>query len=680
MPEGIIGTMPSKMSGEEKFESGSPEIEEALKAAEGEVKEVVVRSRLAQYIREQWQMARDARAQTVDKIMLQNLRQVRGKYDPDHLAAIRSGAGGSEVYMMITNNIAMVGASRVKSILKQADRLWNLDPGSVPELPPDVEKAITEQVTVQTIQDVGQEFAMSGKPFDNQTFASELGRRVGEMKENALTLIEAEASDRLEGMGRKIQEQWDDGGGPEALDACITDFFRNVGCFLKGPIVRNEKKIHWVKGKNGKYKMESGVERKVVFERVAPENIYPLVGTTSIRHGGLIEFHRLSRKDLSALIGLPGYNDDEIRAVLEDYGQGGLNEWTTQTINSEVANILDEHPPDGSPQDELIDALQLWAPVQGSMLLDYGMPEKRIPDPDIDYEVDAWLIGNHVIRCVLNPNPLGEHPYSSTGYQKEPDCFWHTSMPEIVRGPQMQCNASGGRALANNVAIASGPAVEMDIDRVQNAAGMKIKPWMKILSTSDQMTSGNAVKFNDIPLKAGPLMEIYNQFEQKAYMYAGIPNPSSMEINPTVGGTSIAETDRNKGIQELVSNIEKDLVHSAISRLYNFNMLYDEDESIKGDATIKIKGIHSITSRELKLRRDQEMYAATNNPTDMAITGPEGRRNWLRMILRELGNDPDDITLGNLEGAGQAPPPAKPAETDVAGNRSAGRDYSVVNQ
>ena len=43
--------------------------------------------------------------------------------------------------------------------------------------------------------------------------------------------------------------------------------------------------------------------------------------------GEMIERHRLSREDLSAMIGVEGYSDAAIRAVLDEYGAGGLHEW-----------------------------------------------------------------------------------------------------------------------------------------------------------------------------------------------------------------------------------------------------------------------------------------------------------------------------------------------------------------
>ncbi len=655
------------------------ELDSALKVAEGEVDGTEVTSRLADLIRSDWQAARDARAERIDAQMLRNLRQWRGLYDPEKLAAIAKMPGGSKLYPMITNSVSTTLQSKIRAILEQNDPPWTLDVEPKPDLPPDIEQEITVNVFNQTVREVVAPMAAAGQPVDESALGQALALKMTEARNHAQVLLKEEAKGRVEGMDKKIRTQWDEGGGPAALNECIVDYCRNVISVLKGPVLRNEKSLSWVRGKGGKYVMKAGIERRVIFERRPPENIYPLVGTTDIRKGGLIDFYRFSRADINKFLGLPGYNDKEIRAVLSEYDQGGLEGWVTQTITSDVAAITKEVEPTAEQKDPLIDALNYWGSVPGSLLIEYGLDEKRIPDPDIEYEVEAWLIGRHVIRCVLNPNPLGEHPYSATGYGMEPGQFWYLSLCEQIRAPQMLC-CDAFLDLRRNIEIASGPIPEVDYDRVPNASNWQPEPWAPVVSTSDQMSKGFAVKFNDIPMKADPLMAVYDKFEGKAYMDAGIPNPTAPDSNPTLGGASIAETAKNLRIQLHVDNIEANLIAPAIARLYNHNMLFDEDESIKTVAKVTVKGIHSLVAKELKLRRRQERIAGMNNPTDLQITGMEGRKNDLEDMLKEEGSDPSRILKGDLNAAqqGQAAPPAKPAETDAAGNMTAGRDFSTV--
>lgn len=674
--------MPAVME-KKKSVSKSTTLEEfdaSLAAAAGEVEDEGVCSELASRIQADWQAARNARAELIDEMMLRNLRQWRGQYDPEKLAAIASMPGGSKLYPMITRGISTDLHGQIKEILSQNDPMWSLDVEPESELPPDVELSITHSAAAQSAKETTDQLIASGQPYDEQSFMQAYLQKMSETRAHAQTLLTEEAKTRAEGMNKKIQTQWEEGGGPAAAEECLVDYCRNVISVMKWAI-RNEKRIKYKKNRKGKVKPEVATEPSIMIWRRPPEAIYPLLGTTNIRTGGLIDFHRLSRAEINKFIGLPGYNDEEIRSVLREYDEGGLEEWVSQTITSDVATIMKEVDPLYQSTDPLIDALNYWGSFPGSVLLDYGMDESRITDPDIEYEVEAWLIGTHVIRCVINPDRLGRHPYSATGYGMEPGQFWYTSLCEEIRAPQMLC-CDAFLDLQRNMNLASGPIPEVDSERVPNAGVWEPEPWTPIVSTHDQTDKGPAVKFNNIPMQSAALTAVYGTFKGEAYQIAGIPNPNApVQAGQTLGGASMAQTAKNLRIQLHVDNFENKQIAPIVEDLFNYNMQFDEDESIKGNAKVRIRGTHSLVAKELKLKRRQERIAAMNNPTDLQITGLEGRKNDIEDMLREEGSDPSRILNGNLNPAqtGQAAPGAKPAEMDAAGISAAGREFSTVS-
>ena len=110
------------------------------------------------------------------------------------------------------------------------------------------------------------------------------------------------------------------------------------------------------------------------------------------------------------MVGVPGYDDGAIRAVLENYGTSGMRMW--------LYDETDQDDAAGRPSytlvtnsDGLIDALQYWGSVQGQMLLDWGMTRVQVPEPTKEYQVEAWSIGPYVIKATLNPDPLNRRPY-----------------------------------------------------------------------------------------------------------------------------------------------------------------------------------------------------------------------------------------------------------------------------
>jgi hypothetical protein len=55
------------------------------------------------------------------------------------------------------------------------------------------------------------------------------------------------------------------------------------------------------------------------------------------------------------------------------------------------------------------------------------------------------------------------------------------------------------------------------------------------------------------------------------------------------------------------------------------------------------RGAMSLTTKESAQVRRNEFLAATNNPTDMAIIGTEGRADVLRSVVQTLDMNPDKI-------------------------------------
>jgi hypothetical protein len=77
---------------------------------------------------------------------------------------------------------------------------------------------------------------------------------------------------------------------------------------------------------------------------VSPFDLWWTPGASDIEDAAVIEKTRLSRADLNDLLDLPGYNEEAIRKVLQEYGDGGLNEhW--DTTDTERANMESRENP-----------------------------------------------------------------------------------------------------------------------------------------------------------------------------------------------------------------------------------------------------------------------------------------------------------------------------------------------
>ena len=101
---------------------------------------------------------------------------------------------------------------------------------------------------------------------------------------------------------------------------------------LKGPTVRMTNDVRWV-GRR------ASMDRRprLWWDRVSPFDIWWTPGVSDIESANIIHRLRVTRTDLNDLIGLPGYNTDNILAVLQNYGRAGLTEnWDSTDASRSV--------------------------------------------------------------------------------------------------------------------------------------------------------------------------------------------------------------------------------------------------------------------------------------------------------------------------------------------------------
>jgi hypothetical protein len=297
----------------------------------------------------------------------------------------------------------------------------------------------------------------------------------------------------------------------------------------------------------------------------------------------------------------------------------------------------------------MFDALEFWGKVSGSMLIEWGLDESEVDDPEREYDANVWIVGDYVIKAVLNYDPLGQKPYVKSSFIKAPGSFWGKSIPETIEDVQNVCNATA-RALVNNMGIASGPQVEVNLERIPaNEDITQMFPWKIWQVTNDPMgSSAPAVRFSQPDDNSINLLRVFEKFSQLADDHSGIPsyiygNLDVQGAGRTSSGLSMLMGAAGKGIRQVISHIDSDVLKPIVQRQFVYNMRYDEDESIKGDAEVVARGAINLAVKETVNVRRLEFLNATANPVDMEIVGVTGRAAILREIAKGLQMPVDEI-------------------------------------
>jgi hypothetical protein len=599
---------------------------------------------LAAHVHKRWESAKDAK-RDIEERMVDRLRQRRGEYSERKLAEIKK-QGGSEIFMNITAVKCRAASAWLRDTMlgTGSDRPWKLDPTPVADLPEDVIAGLRAAVTKQ----LGPIYA-SGMPIDDE----QLRQYVSALKDQAVRQLQAESRKRVDRMEKKMEDQLVEGGFLRAFGQFIDDLTTFPAACMKGPVMRRRKVMKWQGGT-----LVPTETIRPEWERVDPFMIYPASWSSNVNEGPLIERHRLTRDSLESLIGVEGYSEGAIKQVLMDFDTGGLREW----LWIDTAKALAEgKEADSHNTNDLIDALQLWDSVQGKMLIEWGVPADQIENPEYSYPCELWLIGNIVIKAVLNYDQLGDKPYYLTSYEAIPGTVWGNGVTDLVADPQDMCNASA-RALANNMGISSGPQVMMNVSRLpQGEEITQMYPW-KIwqIVNSDFADPTDPIRFFQPQSNAPELMAVFEKFSNLADEYSGIPKYMTGEHVPGAGrtssGLSMLLNNAAKGLKQVVSNIDQDVINPLLTKLYYHNLRYSDDPELVGDVHIVARGAMSLVSREAAaVRRNEFMQIVLNSPLAQQIVGVPGAAELLRESAKMLDMNVDKLV-----------PPAEQTEMQMA--------------
>ena len=635
---------------------------------------------LSGYLRECWDVAQMAK-RPIEYKMLRALRQRNGEYEADKLKQIQA-QGGSDIYMMITEVKCRAAESWMRDILLDTGTPpWDIIATPIPDLSPNHTQDIQDSFANQVL-----EMLQSTGKAPNPAEMLEIKEMVSQ---DYRFKVLQDAQVRVDKMRLKISDQFAQGGWSQAFNDFITDLVTYPCAFVKGPVIRRQRALGWTTDESGKTVVEPIERLAPEFERVDPFRIYPEPGISSINEGYIFQHHPLTRMELSDLIGVPGYDEDAVRKVLDiGNGQSWISEDVELTKNEEERKYYSYMRPT-----EVYDALEFWGKVSGKMLIEWGMPEEDIPDDAREYDANVWIVGNYVIKAILNYDPLGQKPYVKSSFIKCPGAFWGKGIPEIIEDVQGVCNASA-RALVNNMGIASGPQVEVNLDRIPpNEDITQLYPWKIWQVTNDPVgSSAPAVRFNQPNDNSNTLMAVYEKFSRLADDHSGIPaylygDTNVQGAGRTSSGLSMLMGAAGKGIRQVIGYIDADVIKPIVERQFIYNMRYDEDESIKGDVEIVAKGAVNLAVKETVNIRRLEFLNATANPIDIEIIGKDGRAALLREVAKGLQMPVDEIIPSREKAAyqtsltaqatpGQSQPSPVPTQPD--GTPKGGMEANTV--
>ena len=570
--------------------------------------------------------------------LMHALRTFNGEYHPSKLQQIRQ-FGGSEVYARIVAMKCRGASSLLRDVYLSPDKPWGLAPPADPDIPPDVMQHIQRLVEVEL-----QEVMAAGQNVEPQAVKG----RIEGLAQEAKKAETKKAQQRATAAEKKIEELLQEGGFYNALAELVVDIPLFPYGVIKGPVVRVTPQVMW--SDQG----TSATEQvpRMFWERLSPFDVYWTPGARTIENADVIERGRLSRAELNDCLDLPGYMHEEVEAVLDEYGKGGIaDDWDTYDAERAVQENR-ENP--RYNRSGMLNFLTFSGNIQGRMLSDWGMA--GIDQPLRDYKIQLYLIGTHVIKCQMNPSPRQRHNYFITSFEKVPGTPVGNGLPDILADIEDVANATL-RALVNNLSISSGPQVVVTDDRlVPGEDGEELYPWKRWHVNSDPMGNNQQVpiSFFQPNSNAQDLLAIYEKFNAMADDLSAIPKYLSGQgagagAGRTAAGLAMLMGNASKILQTVAANIDGDIVRPLLMYLYDMLMLTDNTGVFSGHEAVEVKGVNVAVQRETQRSRQLEFLQITANPIDQPIIGNRGRAAILRSVANTIGMEGDSIVPSEEE-------------------------------
>ena len=588
---------------------------------------------LSSHVHKRWEVMRDHHEDTLEQRLSTCVRARNMEYEPAKLAEIQE-QGGSEIFMGIVSSKCRTATAWLRDTLlgTGSDKPWAINATPIPDVPPDMKQAM--QNIMQ--QNLMQYYDAGGEPPDE----AELKQLASGMKDTAMRSMKFEAEKRVERMETKMEDQMLEGGFTKALFEFTNDIATFPYAILKGPIPRKRKAMKYVEGGLGVVEV-----LRDEWERVDPFKFYWMPWGDDIHSMPVAELHHLTRDDVENMLGVDGYDEDAVRSVLTDFGAGGFS-WLDH--NDDLMEDVSGQDFDEASKD-LVAALQLWDTIPGDVLLEWGLDESEVEDPQKSYPCEVWMIDNIVVRAVLNYDPLGRKPYYLTSFEKVPGRIDGNGVADLCIDAQNMCNAAA-RALANNMGISSGPQVGVNISRLPAGEDItQMYPW-KIwqFKQSDFNDSTPPMSFFQPNSNAQELMSVFDRFMAISDEVSGIPRYMTGQHVPGAGrtssGLSMLMSNAGKSIKQVISNIDHDVMRPMLERQYQRNLRYSDDPDLIGDVQIVATGAMSLVVKEAEaVRKTDFLRLILESPIAQQIVGLPGTAELLRDLAGNLNTNVDRL-------------------------------------
>ena len=523
----------------------------------------------------------------IEERWLMDLRQFKGRYDPETLGRI---GNRSKAFAKRTQTKVRTANARMMDLLfpSGGDRNYLITHTPNPTLPPVKLKALLKEMTTA----LG---LSSPKQLDKK------------MVHEAVVDV---AQKSAEAMMATIDDQLAEARYKRECKRVIASGNLYGTGVLKGPLVERKERTHYAIDKaTGRWQISSEQYNAPFVEYTPLWRFYPDMSATDIEECRYVyEQHRMTRAAMVALSRRKSFDGQAIRDHIEANPDGCS---TQDDVDTELLALGDR---DAVRMIDagLYDVLERWGWVTGRQLADAGVdvPDDRLYE---DFFCNAWVLPSDgkVLKLSINPLPGQRYPYHIYYLEQDETNIFGEGYATLLREDQIMLNTAL-RMMLDNAAKTSGPIYERNVRLMSPTSRSDNDMYPgKIIDRDGESPEMPALRVHQVDSRVNELSGIIDLFE--TYMDEDSTLPRYMTgSNPTdgaaatMGGLSMLMSASSIVLKDSVVNYDEGVTRPFMTALYRWNMALTDDPDIKGDFEIKARGASALMAREV---RGQQLLA-----------------------------------------------------------------------
>ena len=547
---------------------------------------------------------------------------------------------GVDAHVNLSAMKAGVVQSYLAESLIQAGQLpWTIQPTPVPDLSDSGELMVAQSVQ-QSVE---------------QGFRGDLRSLVYSLKSEAARKELEHAQDIADNMMKLITDQCAEGGWNRAMFGFINNFCVYPYAVLAGPIPTRRVRMQW-SGETLRPKYETFYE----FKSISPWDFWWSPDSPDTQRGtGIFIRQRWTRQQLLDAAKMTSYIGENIIKVLDDSNRNGFRyHWISNNPEQTDSQVLSWRD-----NDTTIDILIHWGYFSGRELTKYGIPGL---EDDEFYNAMVTMCGRHIIQVLVEKNPtLNKRPVFTASFYTTQDRIPGESIPQRLRDVE-RCYETCLRYLISNAYYGSAPITEADYARVSKYMSDedigRIIPGSMYFSEPELGNATPAFKYYSLPNNMAAFQNALVYFMDLADRVTNIPaalhgTAQGSGANRTFRGAAMLQSNAVKAIQSAVFNIDEFVYKPLGELLYNYNMIYSKDQTVKGDCKIMARGVTALLQKETDRQNSYEILQMVASAGQQLAALPNGAKivQWaLKNVFQNMGVPKELLKDEGVQGQNQA--------------------------